>query len=275
MKVMWRREHLDTARMPPICAVTGQPAEGTARVWFGKRWAMFMPSFVRLVIDLTNRPVVINVPVSGPVQRSFTRHSKLSLLTLLGIVLAFASALALRGTFGSLLFFVFLIASLGWMIFIRSKLNIVGSDIENGWLVMERAATPFGEAMAASNPAGMVQLLESGQPQQGAAVQPSSPPQHQAGPQQQPYGAAGPNGAPPAYGQPQQQYGQPQQPYGQLPQQPYGQPQQQYGQPHQQYGQPPQQYGQPHQQYEQPHEQYGNPQQQYGNHQQQYGNHQQ
>lgn len=210
MKVMWRRQDLGAIRMPSICAVTGQPAEAMAGVWFGKQWAMFLPGVARSIVNLTNRPVMIKLPVSGPVQRSHNTNRKLSLLTLLAVVLAFVAAIALRGTAGSVIFLILLLGGFGWMIFVRTRMNIVRSDVDGDWLIMNQAAPQFAAALASSNPPGMVQVIDNSA--RGQLPRPNQ-----------------------QYDRPSQQYGQ-QQAYGQQPQQ-YGNSEQ-YG-TSQRYGQPP------------------------------------
>lgn len=233
MKVSWDSQY-GSVRMPQICAVTGQQASGTMPVVFRNKWARFLPrGLATLVVNATNRPQMVQIPVTEQVRKTVMRYRLLTLAGLGVLVVFLLIAWLVKGNAGGAIAGIGLLLGLVVIFFFGLKTNVLKTDVNGSRLIMGAAAPEFAQQFAAMNPPGLVQLEgEAGaQPVQG-------------------------------YRAPQQPYGQPQPPAGQ-PGQQSGQPGQQYGQSQQQYGQPAQQPGQPYGQH--PAQQLGRPYgQQYG-----------
>jgi hypothetical protein len=157
MKIAWHRTAVPHLQLPPVCAVTGAPAVGPVRIIFRKGWATFLPAIGRLVVNATNQPVVMNIPVCAAVRSRIMTWRLVGLFgLLLGVVLAFVLAGVVGGSAGALLFFVLLVVALGSGVLAQLQADVVGSDVDGDWISMRHAHPAFVQAVLAVNPPGVV-----------------------------------------------------------------------------------------------------------------------
>jgi hypothetical protein len=157
VSVSWHRQSISFLRMPPVCAATGRPATTSVQVVFRKQWTMYLPGIGRIIANLTNRPVMITLPVTAEVERAVRSARMLAVAPMLAIFAAgFGLAALLDSLLGSLLLVLLIAAGAAWSLIFSTRANIFRTDVNGDWISMRRAAPAFVQALVTANPPGLV-----------------------------------------------------------------------------------------------------------------------